>query len=102
MMIPDGIMLGFIQCPEGHQHDVAFHGSQLELATVAAILGLEPDPAIVQQIVENGHPDDGPLVLKPREGIGYVTVQPVHRASDFLQHQMQEQIRDQFGENPFD
>ena len=91
--VPDGIMLGFVTCPDGHQHDLVIHGSTMELSIVAKILCLEPDPEWIEK-TKRGEGDGGPLVLKQSDGVGYATLQPVRRASDVIAQHVEATFED--------
>lgn len=86
MSIPDGIMLGYVVDPtSGKSRDVVMHGTPMDLMKITTLLGLEMKQDQREAIINDSfdHREDGPLVFSDKHG-SYITLQPVHRASDFL------------------
>ncbi len=85
-LLPEGMMIGFVRCPEGHDpHPVCFTGNVLELTMVAKALGLSPSEEDLRKIA-TGTKDDSPLALTDDKG-SYVTTQSAMRAAEFLARQ---------------
>lgn len=80
--VPKGVMLGHFINDSGREIEVAVHGTPQELARVAAVLGLEPDPDQAKAIFA-GENNGQPIGLFDKNGSA-VILRPVMQAADLI------------------